>query len=610
MARDVGGASRLYLKALFREGTVSGLTDGQLLHQFSTRRGEAAEVAFAVLVERHGAMVLRTCQGILCDEHEAMDAFQASFLVLVRKAHSLWVRESLAPWLHRVACRTAGRVKLGTLRRRDLERRLAEAARGRAGGDDREALAAAVHEELDRLPDHYRIPLVLCDLEGRTCEEVARHLGCPVGTIASRLARGREQLRDRLTRRGLAPTAGLPGVASAVGPRAKVPVPPSLAQATVCAAMQYVARAPTAALPLSVAALVGGWNKAMSMLRSRIMATAVVLACCLVSGGVWLAAPSSDASPSVGQPPAASGAVPPGSTGDAKGTGGISWGEAVDGLQLGLEVAGNGPAARLGGSVSLVAWRRNLRPEPAKLAFRAGWFYTSPPLVVDQDGKPGQVALPPKAGEDVAIFDGAGKKIAGHPQLDPGLSWPVLELSLEPGRSIELNTVVVDLAPAGEERPADRPTARLTPGAWKFRLRGLSTSDPKLETGEAQVMVRRTAAPGDEAKAGSLDAAAKKLVGSWQAEDGAAGPIYLADGTGRNPDGSPFEWHLEGDLLVARRSSAQGRPGDWSRNVILFSRNAEEYRLLAGIDIENPGRYKQHRFVRLVADGKGRDMQF
>ena len=432
MARDVGGASRLYLKALFREGTVSGLADGQLLEQFSTRRGEAAEVAFAVLVERHAAMVLRTCQGIVRDDHEAMDAFQACFLVLVRKAHSLWVRESLGPWLHRVACRTARRVKIDALRRQDLERRLAEAVRGRAGGDDREALAAAVHEELDRLPDHYRVPLVLCDLEGRTCEEAARHLGCPVGTIGSRLARGRERLRERLTRRGLAPTAVHSGVASAVGSRAKVPVPASLAEATVCAAMRHVAWAPTAGVPLSAATLAGGLIKGMSMLRSRIIATAIVLACCLASGGIWLAAPPSDGSPPVGQPPAASGAVRSGSTGDEKRAGGIAWGEGVDGLQLGLEIADAGRAARLGGSVSLVAWARNLRPEPAKLAFRAGWFYTSPPVVIDGNGKPGQVAMPPKSGEDVTIFDGAGKRIAGHPQLDPGSSWPVLEISLVP----------------------------------------------------------------------------------------------------------------------------------------------------------------------------------
>jgi RNA polymerase sigma factor (sigma-70 family) len=318
MARDAGRASRLYVKALFGEGTVSGLTDGQLLEQFSTRRGEAAEIAFAVLVERHGAMVLRTCQGILRDDHEAMDAFQASFLVLVRKAHSLWVRESLGPWLHRVACRIAGRVKIDARRRRDLERRLTEAARGRAGSDDRDALAAAVHEELDRLPEHYRVPLVLCDLEGRTCEEAARHLGCPVGTIGSRLARGREQLRDRLTRRGLAPTAALSGLASAVGSRAKAPVPASLAEATVCAAMRSMAWAPATGVRLSAATLAGGLIKGMSMMKSRITATAVVLACCLASAGIWFSASPSDRSPPVGQPPAASGAVRSGSTGDEK----------------------------------------------------------------------------------------------------------------------------------------------------------------------------------------------------------------------------------------------------------------------------------------------------
>ena len=153
-------------------------------------------------------MVLRACRGILRDDHEAMDAFQATFLVLVRKGRSLWVRDSLGPWLHRVACRAAGRARSRGRRRRALERGLAEAARRQAGGDDRDDLAAAVHEELDRLPDRYRVPIVLCDLEGRTCEEAARHLGCPIGTIGSRLARGRERLRDRLARRGLAPAVG------------------------------------------------------------------------------------------------------------------------------------------------------------------------------------------------------------------------------------------------------------------------------------------------------------------------------------------------------------------------------------------------------------------
>ena len=208
MTRDVGGASRLFLKTLLEDGVPAGLTDGQLLERFATGRGEAAELAFAILVDRHGPMVLRACRGILRDDHEAMDAFQATFLVLIRKGRFLWVRDSLGPWLHRVACRAAGQARAQEVRRRALERGLAEVTLHRAIGDDRDGLVAAVHEELNRLPDRYRVPIVLCDLEGRTCEEAARHLGCPIGTIGSRLARGRERLRGRLSRRGLAPTVG------------------------------------------------------------------------------------------------------------------------------------------------------------------------------------------------------------------------------------------------------------------------------------------------------------------------------------------------------------------------------------------------------------------
>ncbi|WP_406697322.1 sigma-70 family RNA polymerase sigma factor [Singulisphaera sp. Ch08] len=110
MTQDIGGASRLYLQVLFEEGSLTGLTDGQLLERFATGRGDAAELAFTVLVERHGPMVQRACRGILRDDHEAMDAFQATFLVLIRKGRSLWIRDSLGPWLHRVACRAARRV--------------------------------------------------------------------------------------------------------------------------------------------------------------------------------------------------------------------------------------------------------------------------------------------------------------------------------------------------------------------------------------------------------------------------------------------------------------------------------------------------------------------
>ncbi len=107
MARAGQGAVLRQVRALFDAGTIGGLTDGQLLERFTTRGGEAAELAFAALVERHGPMVLRTCRAVLRDPHDAHDAFQATFLVLVRRAGSLWARDSLAPWLHQVARRTA-----------------------------------------------------------------------------------------------------------------------------------------------------------------------------------------------------------------------------------------------------------------------------------------------------------------------------------------------------------------------------------------------------------------------------------------------------------------------------------------------------------------------
>lgn len=242
MAAERRGLIQRHLRTLFDVGTVAGLTDGQLLERFASRRDEAAELAFAALVERHGPMVLHVSRGILRDEHEAMDVFQATFLVLARKGRTLWVRDSLGPWLHRVACRAAGRARKATARRRAIETRWAMLADAWGGADDRgdrKDVAAVVHEEVDRLPERYRSPVVLCDLEGYTCEAAARHLGCPVGTVASRLARGRQRLRDRLRRRGLAPDASLlaaalrwQGAGSAISAE--------LAGSTARAAVQFV----------------------------------------------------------------------------------------------------------------------------------------------------------------------------------------------------------------------------------------------------------------------------------------------------------------------------------------------------------------------------------
>jgi RNA polymerase sigma factor (sigma-70 family) len=198
------------LLTLFNLGTIGELTDGQLLERFTAQSGEATELAFAALVERHGPMVMRVCRNTLHNSHDAQDAFQATFLVLVKKARSLWVQDSLGPWLHRVACRVATRARASSAQRREHERRFAETRPiENSLDDDRRDVAAVVHEEIDRLPERYRVPLVLCDLQGRTHEQAARHVGCPVGTVKSRLGRARELLRGRLSRRGLGSPAGL-----------------------------------------------------------------------------------------------------------------------------------------------------------------------------------------------------------------------------------------------------------------------------------------------------------------------------------------------------------------------------------------------------------------
>ncbi len=177
-----------HIETLFDAGAIGEPTDRQLLERFNGRDRKAAELAFTTLVRRHGPMVFRACRAILHDPHASEDAFQATFLVLSRKATGLWVRGSLGPWLMEVACRVASAARAEAMRRRVHERKAAELstpASDDASWDDRDAI---LHEELGRLPEKYRTAVVLCDLEGLTQEQAARHLGWPAGTVRSRLS--------------------------------------------------------------------------------------------------------------------------------------------------------------------------------------------------------------------------------------------------------------------------------------------------------------------------------------------------------------------------------------------------------------------------------------
>ena len=160
-----------YLQVLFHVGSHTGVTDGQLLERFVLRDGDASESAFAALVERHGPLVWRTCRAVLRDEHDAADAFQAAFLVLARKAGSLWVRDSIGPWLHRVARRAAIHARRGKNRRHEAEKRAAKLAAEWAERDMPDDTAELIHEAIDQLPERHRLVIFLCDIEERSHEE-------------------------------------------------------------------------------------------------------------------------------------------------------------------------------------------------------------------------------------------------------------------------------------------------------------------------------------------------------------------------------------------------------------------------------------------------------
>jgi RNA polymerase sigma factor (sigma-70 family) len=164
----------------------TGPSDGQLLERYLARRDETA---FAAIVRRHGPMVLSVCRRVLKNAHDAEDVFQATFLVLVTKAASVRPRELVGHWLYGVAYRTALKAKALAARRSAKERTMAPQ---QTHHDEPPAdWQPLLDEELQRLPEKYRLPLVLCDLDGKTRKQAARQLGWPDGTLSTRLTRGR-----------------------------------------------------------------------------------------------------------------------------------------------------------------------------------------------------------------------------------------------------------------------------------------------------------------------------------------------------------------------------------------------------------------------------------
>lgn len=263
----------------------SQATDGELLERFVKQHDEAA---FEVIVQRHGRVVFNTCQRILHDRHAAEDAFQATFLVLARRAHAIRKRDSLASWLFGVAYRVAVRAKARASRRGEEERQAAGMT-----PDDPGTVAAwrelrpVLDAELEHLPEKYRAPVLLCYFEGLSNEEAAQQLRWPPGTVKGRLARARELLRRRLERRGIALSA-VTLTALLGGEAVAATVPEVLVRTTIQASGQVIAGQALTASLASAQAITLSEGVVHSMIMTKVkIAAAIVIALGLTSGIGW-----------------------------------------------------------------------------------------------------------------------------------------------------------------------------------------------------------------------------------------------------------------------------------------------------------------------------------
>jgi len=275
------------LGTLFNEGAVGMLSDGRLLDRFVERR-EAS--AFEAIVERYGPLVWGVCRRVLRDHHDAEDAFQATFLVLARRAASVMPREKLGNWLYGVAFQTAMKAMATRAKRRVRERHVWDLPDPEAVPDEHaDELLSRLDQELARLPQKYRMPIILCELQGNTHRQAAEQLGWPVGTVSGRLSRARALLASRLSRRDAPLTMGVLGVLLAHD-MARAGVPPELMRSTARAAsLSTAGKAVTAGVVSArVAALTGEVMKTMLINKLTLTTATILVAVALAAGGTSL----------------------------------------------------------------------------------------------------------------------------------------------------------------------------------------------------------------------------------------------------------------------------------------------------------------------------------
>jgi RNA polymerase sigma factor (sigma-70 family) len=535
-----------HLRRVLPDG--AGLTDEQLLVNYISRRDEAA---FAALVRRHGPMVWGVCSRVLRNHHDAEDAFQATFLVFVRRAASIASRGLLANWLYGVAHLTALKARATAAKRKGRERQVTEMPEPAVTQRDQlRDLQPVLDQELSRLPDHYRSVIVLCDLEGKTRKEIAVQLGCPEGTVASRLVRARTMLAKRLTNRGVPLLAG--ALAALLSQNVtSAGMPDSVVSSTITAGGFFATRQVAATGPVSVkvAALAEGVLKAMMISKLKAVVAVVLVLGFIVTGATVLAcrtAATQGDKPTVAEEWVGS---PQKQEKVSDKEGFTAWGKEVGGLQAGLGyLPGQKRAYSHGETAKVVLRVRNVGKEAVDFKYIWAFFVENPPKITDADGK--LVQLP------------------NYRTRDKELHMP-RSTNVAPGKEVELYEWTFDLQPEGENS-----SRSFIHGTGKFSLQcerivgptWLNPDHPnpilsKLATGELELDVKDAEKLPEKLDTEKIDQLIRQL-GSSKFTDRAAASKALAE------IGEPA-------LPALRRAAAADVDLETRRRVELLVRNIE-----------------------------------
>lgn len=456
-------------------------TDKELLQRFV---GQRDEVAFAAIVQRHGPMVLRVALRTLHNEHDSEDVLQATFLVLSQKARMLRRPESLGSWLYGIAYRLALKSNAAAGERRNRERRVAATPVATPLAQMTLAEAQTIlDEEICRLPEKFREPVVLCCLEGLARDEAAKQIGCPASVLKSRLEQARERLRRRLTARGLTLPCGF-GAFLLLEGAARAAVPPALIDSTTKAAIALAAgEAASTVVTAKVAALTEGVLKAMLITKLKAVVYVVLLLGFMITGGSVLTYRTASAK---GDQPAA--AEAPAKAPQEK-EAFTAWGKEVGGLQAGLGYKrGQKRAYRHGETLTLVVRVRNIGKEEVNFQYVRP-FVEGPATVVDVEGK----RVPQS---DIHI---------------PPLNVTQVQVKLAPGKEVELHELKRELRPASEsgDKKLSTPYAIYATGKVTVRYERLvgPDTDPilsKLVTGKLELEIESNP-PTATKQSGSLE---------------------------------------------------------------------------------------------------------